>query len=92
MAAGEFQAFNPPDRRRLGVLALALSLVVFVVAMAGVAASPVLLGAIYASGRGYSTVGDVGQAYGAASVKISSTTAARAGTQPDSVGRRGHVR
>lgn len=71
MAAGEFQAFNPPDRRRLGTGALALSLIAFVVAMAAVVASPVILAAVFAPiGPNYSAIGDVGQAYGAASAIV----------------------
>ncbi|GIE95879.1 DUF6082 family protein [Paractinoplanes rishiriensis] len=70
MAAGKVQAFSPPDRRRIGIGALALSLIVFVVAMAGVVASPAILGTVFVADARYASVGDVGQAYGAASAVV----------------------
>jgi hypothetical protein len=70
MAAGELQAFNPPERKSPGMRAFALSLIVFAVAMAALILSPMLLRRIYPGGSGYTVIGDVGQAYGAASALV----------------------
>jgi len=70
MAAEGLQAFPAPERRGLGPGALALLLIAFVAAMASIAASPIILGMVLAKDRDYSGIGDIGQAYGAASAMI----------------------
>ena len=70
MAAGEPRAFGPSDGRRVGIRTLVLSLIVFVVAMAGLAASPALLESLYPADQGHAEIGNVGQAYGAASAMV----------------------
>jgi hypothetical protein len=70
MAAGERQAISAPDRRSSGGRALVLLLIIFVLAMAGLAISPLILGVIFAGGQDYAVLGDLGQAYGAASAMV----------------------
>ena len=69
MAADEREVFSGPDRGKPGSWAL-LSIVAAVVVI-GVALSPMLLGLAYAgTGTDYTMIGDLGQAYGAASAMV----------------------
>lgn len=70
MAAGELRALDPSNGRRAGGRTLALSLIIFVVAMAGLAVSPVVLESVYPAGPDHAEIGNVGQAYGAASAMV----------------------
>ena len=70
MAAGEPRVFDPSDGRRIGFRTLALSLVIFVIAMAGLAVSPMILESVYPAGQDHAKIGNLGQAYGAASAMI----------------------
>jgi uncharacterized membrane protein len=69
MAADRSQVLGAPDRARAGTWALIS--IIAVVAVLGVALSPIMLGAVYAgTGADYSVAGDIGQAYGAASAMV----------------------
>ena len=68
MAAGDLRDSRGADRIRWVVL-----LVVCIVALAGVLLSPIILGMAFAGSKtDYSAIGDIGQAYGAASAAVSS--------------------
>src|SRR5262245_15213316 len=59
-----------PERRGVGFGTLVVVLIIFVAAMIGVAASPIIVGMVFVHDGDYSIIGDVGQAYGAASAML----------------------
>src|ERR1041384_2819963 len=72
MAADKNEAFNAPDRESTRTWGLLWTVAVLV--MVGVALSPLILGLAYGrAGVDYGAVGDVGQAYGAASALVATT-------------------
>lgn len=69
MAADRHETSDAPDRRRPGIWGL-LSIIA-ALAVVAVAVSPMILSVAYGrSGADYAAVGDVGQAYGAASAMV----------------------
>ena len=72
MAANKHEIFDTPARGKLSAWALLLAAAVL--AVIGVALSPILLGMVYDKpGVDYAAVGNVGQAYGAASAMVAVT-------------------
>lgn len=71
MVAGELQALESPARRPLSAAVFVLCLIFVVGITAGVVASPLIMQKFYVDGRDYSTISNVGQAYGGASAVVS---------------------